>query len=65
MLHLLGESEDPGWTLTFLIKSLGWVVAPPLCNNQAEGRVTAREHTVGGAMLNTCGCVRDDALAVV
>ena len=33
VLHLLGGSEDPGWTLTFLIKPLGQVVAPPLCNN--------------------------------
>ena len=29
VLHLLGGSEDPGWTLTFLIKPLGWLVAPP------------------------------------
>ena len=64
VLHLLGGSEDPGWTLTFLIEPLGQVVAPSLCDNQAEGRVTAREHSVGGAMLNTCGCVQDDAFVV-
>ena len=64
MLHPLGGSEDPGWTLTFLIESLGWVVAPPLCNNRSEGRVTTREHSVGGAMLDTCGCVQDDAFLV-
>ena len=58
MLHLLGGSEDPGWTLTFLIELLGWVVAPPLCDNQAEGRVTAMEHSVGGTIPETC--VRDD-----
>ena len=28
VLHPLGGSEDPGWTLTFLIEPLGWVVAP-------------------------------------
>ena len=64
VLHSLGGSEDSGWTLTFLIKSLGQVVAPPLCDNQAEGRVTTREHSVGGAMLDTCGCVQDDAFVV-
>ena len=31
VLRLLGGSEDPGWTLTLLIKPLGWVVAP-LCS---------------------------------
>ena len=54
LLHLLGGSEDPGWTLTFLIKPLGQVVASPLFNNHAEGKVTTREHSVGGAKLDTC-----------
>ena len=43
VFHPLGGSEDPGWTLTFLIEPFRHVVATPLCNNQAEGRVTARE----------------------
>ena len=47
-----------------MIKPFGWVVAPPLCNNQAEGRVTAREHSVGGAILDTWEYVQDDAFAV-
>ena len=64
VLHSLGGSEHPGWTLTCLIKPLGQVVAPPLFDNHAEGKVTAREHSVGGAMLDTCGCVRDDAFVV-
>ena len=64
VLHPLGGSEDPGWTLTFLIEPLGQVVAPPLFNNHAEGKVTTREHSVGGAMLNTCRCVGDDAFVV-
>ena len=59
-----GGSEDPGWTLTFLIEPFGCVVAPPLFNNRAEGKVTAREHSVGGATLDTCGCVQDDAFVV-
>ena len=64
MFHPQGGSEDPGWTLTFLIEPLGWVVAPPLCDNSAEGRVTAREHSVGGTILDACGCVQDDAFVM-
>ena len=33
----------------------------PFVDNHAEGKVTAGDHSVGGAMLNTCRCVRDDA----
>ena len=64
MLHPLGGSEDPGWTLTILIKPLGQVVAPPLFDNHAEGKVTTREHSVGGVMLDTCGYVQNDAFIV-
>ena len=45
------------------MEPFGQVVAPPLCDNQVEGRVTAREHSDGGAMLETCACVGDDAFA--
>ena len=38
-------------------------MATSLCDNQAEGRVTARQHSVGGAILDTCGCARDDTFA--
>ena len=55
VLHLLGGSEDPGWTLTFLIKPLEWFVASSLCNIQVEGRVITRKYSVGGTMLDTCG----------
>ena len=63
MFDLLGGggSEDPGWTLTFLIKPCGHIVAPPLFHNQAEGKVTASEHSVGDAILDTCLCIREDA----
>ena len=63
VFHPPGGSDDLGWTLTFLIKPFGWVVAPPLCDNQVEDRVTAREHSVGGAVLDTCECAGDDAFA--
>ena len=39
-------------------------MAPPLCDNQAEGRVTAREHSVGGTVLDACECAQDNAFAV-
>ena len=55
----VGGSKDPGWTLTFL--NDGHVVAPPLLNNQAEGKVMANEHSVGHAILNTCLCAQEDA----
>ena len=57
----LGGSEDPGWTLTFLIKPRWCIVAPPLFDNQAEGKVMANEHSVGGAILDTCLCTQEDA----
>ena len=56
-----GGSKDPGWTLKFLIKPCGCVVAPPLFDNQAEGKVTASKHSVGGAILDICLCVQEDA----
>ena len=40
----LGGSEDPGWTLTFLNGLHRCVVAPPLFDNRAEGKVMANEH---------------------
>ena len=45
------------------MEPFGWVVASPLCDSQAEGRVTAREHSVGGTMLETCAYVGNDAFA--
>ena len=38
-------------------------MAPPLCDSQADSRVIAREHSVGGAMLETCACVGVDAFS--
>ena len=38
----------------FLNEPHGHVVAPPLFNNRAEGKVMANEHSVGGAILDTC-----------
>ena len=61
VFHLLGRSEDPGWTLTFLIKPHGCVVAPHLFNNQAEGKVMASEHSVEGAILDSCLCAQEVA----
>ena len=52
----LGGSKDPGWTLTFPNEPCGHVLAPPLFDNQEEGKVMANEHSVGGAILNTCLC---------
>ena len=57
----LGGLEDPGWTLMFLIEPCGHVVAPPLFDNQAEGKVMTIEHSVGGVVLNTCLCAQEDA----
>ena len=45
------------------MEPFGQVVAPPLCDSQADGRVTAREHLVGGAMLETCACVGVNAFS--
>ena len=56
----LGGSEDPGWTLIFLIEPCGCVVAPSLFDNQAEGKEMASEHSVGGAILDTCLCTQKD-----
>ena len=50
----LGGTEDTGWTLMFLIEPCGGVVAPHLFDNRAEGKVMANEHSVGGAVLDTC-----------
>ena len=49
----LGGSEDPGWTLMFLYE--------PLFDNQAEGKVMANEHSVGGAIPDTCLYTQEDA----
>ena len=57
----LEGSEDPGWTLTFLIEPHRHVVPPSLFNNQAEGKVMASKHSVGGVMLDTCLCAGEDA----
>ena len=47
--------------MTFCSESHGHVVAPPLFDNQAEGKVIANEHSMGGAMLDTCLCTPEDA----
>ena len=31
------------------------------CDNRAEGKVTTSEHSVGGAILDTCLCIQEDA----
>ena len=41
------------------------VVAPPLFNNLAEGKVMANEHSVGGAILDTCLCTLEDSFVTV
>ena len=61
VFQLLGGLEDPGWTLTFLIKPHGCDMVPLLFDNQAEGKVMASEHSVGGAILDTCMCAQEDA----
>ena len=47
--------------LDILIEPCGHVVAPPLFDNQAEGKVMANEHSVGGTILDTCLCAQEDA----
>ena len=41
----------------------GQVVAPPLFDNHAEGKLMANEHSIGGAMLDTCLCILKDTFA--
>ena len=60
VLQSLGGSEDPGWTLTFLSEPCGYVMAPPLFDNQAEGKVMANKHSVGGVILDTCLWAQED-----
>ena len=36
-------------------------MAPPLFDNQEEGKVMANKHSVGGAILDTCLCAPEDA----
>ena len=45
----------------FLNKPCEYVVAPPLFDNQAEGKVMGNEHSVGDAILDTCLCAQEDA----
>ena len=45
----------------FLNEPCGHEMTPPLFNNQAEGKVMANEHSVGGAILDTCLCTQEDA----
>ena len=47
--------------LTFLNEPCGHVVTPPLFDNQAEGKVMASKHSVGGAILDICMCAQEDA----
>ena len=61
VFQLLEGSEDPGLTLTLLNEPHGHVVAPPLFNNRAEGKVMASKHSIRGAILDTCLCTQEDA----
>ena len=51
--HRPGGLDDLRLTFTFWIKPLGLVVAPPLRESQADSKSMAKEHSVGGAMVNT------------
>ena len=59
----LGGSEDPGWTFMFLIKPCRCVMAHPLFDNQAERKVMASEHFVGGAKRSSVsGCLNSSGM---
>ena len=45
----------------FLYEPCRCVVVPPLFDNQAEGKVMANEHSVGGAIPDTCLYTQEDA----
>ena len=51
--HGLGGLNDPRSTFTFQVKPLSLVVAPPLWESWADGKPMVKEHSVGGAMVNT------------
>ena len=51
--HRPGGLDDPGLTFTFQIEPLGLVVAPPLWESWADGKLMAKEHSVRGVIIDT------------